>query len=337
MRAAVISKVATAPDVRTIPTPRPEAGQSLVRIDAAALQPVELFIASGRFYEGPPSVPYVPGVEAIGTVLEGERLKTGQRVRVEIVHPGYGINGCFAEYVVVDEADAINSEASRSHVEPLAIPIATELAAAAGSSGSTARLLVDRAVAERGPLVGKHVAILGATGAVGEILVQLCRLEAAGRIVAIGRNRDRLTRALSLGANAVVVLPDEIDVASLAQEITAAAEDRLDVVFDPLWGAPAAAALDAISVGGVLVNFGQSAEARAPLAGAPLRARRVTIVGHAGARATIEELRDSTRTILECVSDGRITMTYETIELEDIAEAWRRQASSPGAKLVITP
>jgi NADPH:quinone reductase-like Zn-dependent oxidoreductase len=54
---------------------------------------------------------------------------------------------------------------------------------------------------------GETVLVLGATGTVGSIAVQLAQLLGAGRIIAPGRDPDRLRRASELGANKCVLLP----------------------------------------------------------------------------------------------------------------------------------
>lgn len=336
MLAGVIRRQAAPPEISRVPVPSRPPGHCLVRIEAAALQPVELFIASGRFYDGPPEVPYVPGLEGVGVVAEGDRLTPGTRVRVEVVHPGYGLDGCFADYVVVAEEANHSSAASRSRVEPIRTDLPSDVIAAVGSSGSTAKLVLERAASVHGPIEGKHVLVLGATGAVGELLVQLCKIGGAGRVIAAGRKPDRLAKLRSLGADEVVELGNA-GLEAQAQALHVAANGQIDVVLDPLWGEPAAAALDATSVGAVHVNFGQSAGPRAPLSGVALRSRRVTIVGHSGARAPQDDLRRSTNEILEDVAAGRVSLTQEIVPLEDLPNAWDRQAASPGAKLVIVP
>lgn len=338
MQAAILRELATAPEIGELPVPERPAGHCLVKIDAAALQPVELFIASGRFYDGPPQLPYVPGLEGVGTVVESDELSPGTSVRVEVVHPGYGVDGCFAEYVLVPEGElaAAQPQASRSHVSPTRADLSAELITAAGSSGATAKLLIERAVDESGSLAGKHVVVLGATGVVGEILVQLCKEASAGRIVAVGRSSARLAHAESLGAAATVQLGVG-DAAETTAAIAAAAEGQVDVIFDPLWGEPAAAALDAASPGAILINFGQSAGPRSLMSGVPLRARGVRMIGHSGARTPSEDLKRAADEILEDVADGTVTVDYEATPLSELPTAWKRQSESPGTKLVIIP
>src|SRR5690348_5014601 len=72
MRAALIREPGTAPElVDDHPEPH---GEVVVDITAAPLNPVDLSIASGKFYVGPPNAPYVPGVEGVGCTGDGKRV-----------------------------------------------------------------------------------------------------------------------------------------------------------------------------------------------------------------------------------------------------------------------
>src|SRR4030081_2664470 len=73
MRAAVIERYGEPPVLRDVPEPKAD-GATLVEVLAAPLNPVDLSIASGKFYAGSPPTPYVPGGEGIG-----RRLRNGGR------------------------------------------------------------------------------------------------------------------------------------------------------------------------------------------------------------------------------------------------------------------
>src|ERR687898_2488265 len=123
MRAALVEEVGAAPIVADLPEPEPGPGEALVRIEAACLSPVDLHIASGRFFDGPPQVPYVPGVEGAGVVEAGDGLAPGTRVRVEFVHPGYGRDGALAQYALVPE----RPDGVRRESQALAIPLGDDM------------------------------------------------------------------------------------------------------------------------------------------------------------------------------------------------------------------
>jgi NADPH:quinone reductase len=285
MRAALVEAVGAPPVVTDVPDPEPGPGEALVRIEAACLSPVDLHICSGRFFDGPPRVPYVPGVEGAGVVVAGDELAPGTRVRVEFVHPGYGRDGALAQYALVPE----RPDSSRRESQALAIPLDDGMdpvsAAALGASAWTALMILERAQEAGARIEGAHVLVVGATGSVGQCALQLARLVGAACLISAGRDRARLERARELGADAIV----ELDGDGLAERLAEACSGRLDIALEPLWGAPARTIMEALSDGGVHVNFGQVAGTEAELPSLPLRNRGISVVGHSGAWTTPQQ------------------------------------------------
>ena len=272
-------------------------------------------------------------------VEEGERLSPGTRVRVEFVHPGYGRDGALAEYAVVPEEPEASDRASQASVAPIGDELDDTEAAALGVPVFTALMCLERAERAGASLEGAHVLVNGATGAVGTVAVQLAKLMGAARIVAAGRDPERLERALSLGADAGVELADELGAEELRDRFADASEGRLDVALDPLWGEPARAAIDALTRDGVYVSFGQAASPVAELSGIPMRNRRITVVGHSGAWATPQERQAALARAHELAkqSGSRLTLDTEELALEDIEEGWERLSRSAGRRLVVRP
>jgi NADPH2:quinone reductase len=144
---------------------------------------------------------------------------------------------------------------------------------------------------------------------------------------------------VALGADATVQLDDGLGADELRGRFSDASDGRLDVALDPLWGAPARAAVDALTRDGVYVSFGQAASPVAELSGIPMRNRRVTLVGHSGAWATPQERRAALARAHELASraGGRLTLDSEELPLDEIGAAWERLASSAGRRLVVRP
>jgi len=260
----------------------------------------------------------VPGLEGAGTVVESERFEPGTRVRFEgLALPGFGVHGTLAERAVVPEASLAEL--------PDGVP--DDVAAAVGVVGITALLALERAA----PVAGARVLVLGATGAVGQMAVQLAKLMGAGSVVGAGRNAESLERAREMGADGVVQLGD----GDLTERFRDAAGGELDVVIDPLWGEPAMAALRAIGTGARLVNVGQSAgtDVRIPLE--VLRNHQGAIHAISSGWTDLAVKADAYRRLLEHVQAGRVTVDRDVAPLENVATAWERQESSPGCKLVI--
>jgi len=324
------------PSVAEVREPERRPGEALVRIRAAALNPVELHIWNGHFFDGPPQPPYVIGLEGVGVVMDGERFAPGTRVRVEFVHPGYGRDGAVAEYAVAPEEPDASERASQASVAAIGDSLSDTEAAALGVPVFTALMCLERAQRAGASLQGAHVLVTAATGAVGAVAVQLAKLMGAARVVAAGRNRERLERALSLGADATVELGDGVTAAELRDRFSEAAAGRLDVALDPLWGNPARAAIDALTRDGVYVSFGQAASPIAELSGIPMRNRRATVVGHSGAWVTPQERRAALARAFQ-VAGGRLTLDTEELALDEIGDGWGRLSRSAGRRLVVKP
>jgi NADPH:quinone reductase-like Zn-dependent oxidoreductase len=262
MRAALIEDCGRPPVLAAHPEPVPGPGWARVRVLAAPVTPLDLLCASGTSYFGTPALPYVPGVQGVGTA--GGRLvwfPTSAGMA-----PG---NGSMAEVALVRAGDLVELPPG---VDPVAM-------AALGLSAVAAYL----ALTWRGELAaGEQVLVLGVGGVVGQAAVQLARIAGARRVVAAARSAAGRARAKQAGADAVVSLDtndpedtaDSGNAGSAGRAGSASAADRLDVlvarlaaacdgpvdlVLDPLFGIPAAAAARLLRPSGRLVNLGGSA------------------------------------------------------------------------------
>ena len=93
-----------------VTTPKPSAGEVLVRIYAAGVNPYDTYMRAGT-YAIKPSLPYTPGsdgagiVEALGKGVT--KVKRGDRVYTALT-----LSGAYAEYALTRRASA---SASREH------------------------------------------------------------------------------------------------------------------------------------------------------------------------------------------------------------------------------
>ena len=317
MRAAIVEAVGSPPTPTEVDEPVRDQGAALVAVQAAPLNPIEIRVAAGH-HPRRAQPPYIPGLEGAGTVVESARLAPGTRVRFEgPALPGFGAQGTLAERAAVPEES----------LAELPDAVGDDLAAALGVVGVTALLALERAH----PRGGERVLILGATGAVGQMGVQLAKVMGAGRVVAAGRSAKRLARVRELGADEVVELRD----GDLTDAFVQAADGQLDIVIDPLWGEPAMAALRAIATEGRLVNVGQAAgtDVRLPLE--VVRNRQAAVHAISSGWTDLERKADAYRRLLEFAVSGRLNVDREVVPLDRIASAWERQADSPGKKFVI--
>lgn len=323
MPAAVIRKHATPPDYLPWPIPRCGRGQALVQVIAAPISPLDLLCASGKSYFGAPPLPYIPGTQGVGLVVEAGVLTPGQQVWFTCdagMKPG---DGSMAQYCVIDEASA------------LALPdqIDSDLVAALGLSAIAAWM----ALTWRGNLQpGEQVLVLGASGAVGQVAVQAARLLGAGRVIAASRDENGRTLALSRGADAVVDLSGD-DVDDISRRIVAACDGPLHLVIDPVWGLPAEAAVRVLATEGRLINIGSAAAPTARFESAIVRSRLHAILGYTNNALTHEQKAQALTTILTHAAAGRCTVERETVPLTKVAEAWEHQAASARRKLILVP
>lgn len=323
MRAAVIEAMEQLPSVKDdVADPQPADDQVLIEVAAATLNPVELHIWRGRYRDGAPHVPYVPGVEGVGRVVSGGDCPPGTRVRFETVglHPGYGTNGTLAELALAPSAI----------VTTLPDAIDDGTAAALGTSSITALRMLEHVNLR----LGDGVLVLGATGQVGRSAVQLAKPLGAAYVVAAGREEEGLVRARELGADATVNLAGrsrEEMVAALGD----AAPDGIDVVADPIWGEPALAAIEAANVDVRLVNVGRPAGDPIELPHPLMLRKRATIMGLSTAMDPPSVRKAAFSRLVDHVTSGRLVVDHEVVAFDAIGDAWQRLADGAGRKLVV--
>jgi NADPH:quinone reductase len=316
VRRALVRELGRAPEVEEAADPvGARAGEIVVDVLAVPLNPIDINVCAGRFYGGHPELPFVPGCEGVGRVAESDEL-------VWIHGAGLGVkrDGTLAERVAV-LAEALFS-----------VPAGADpaLAGALGIAGVAGWL----PVAWRAPVrKGESVLVLGATGTVGLVALQAARFLGAGRVVAAGRNRAGLERAREAGADAVVALDAHEDLVEAFRE--ACGGDGPTLIVDPLWGEPLAAALEAAAPGARAVNIGQSAGAEATLASAWVRGKQLEILGYSNFAVPRDVLEREYGRLVEAALAGDVVVDVERVPLEQVADAWGRQAEGAGKKLVV--
>jgi NADPH:quinone reductase len=320
VRAAILAGYQAVPELGRRSEPQPAQGQAVVELLAAALNPADLAIASGSFPAGSPPLPYVPGIEGVGSVVQSARFSPGTRVWASGRGLGVARDGTFAEQFVVADDVLVKVPADAEEL----------VVAALGVVGLAAWMPLAWLAPVRPSEV---VLVLGATGNVGSVAVQAAKLLGAGRLVAVGRDPDRLERSRELGADAVVALGG----GDFQQRLAAAVEGAPPaLVLDLLWGLPLEVA------------------ARRRRARCPARPRRSGGGAHRDTRLgprpreaapdpRLLELRSAagrtcrgTDLIGHAVA-GRIRLDAEAMPLAQAGEAWARQLQGHDRKLVLVP
>jgi NADPH:quinone reductase-like Zn-dependent oxidoreductase len=312
VRAALVREVGAVADVGDVAEPTGET----IEVLAASINPIDLAVSRGILATGHPELPYVPGCEAVG------RTADGRLVWISGGSLGRTSQGAIAERASVGDSLVID-------VPDGADPA---LAAGMGIAGMAGWL----PFAWRAPLEGgENVLVLGATGSVGLVAVQAAKLFGAARVVAAGRSAAGLDRATEHGADATLRLDEVGDLVAAFKDVFGG--DGPSYVFDPLWGEPAAAAVQAAVPHATIVNLGQSAGATSELASAAVRFKNLSILGHTNFLVPPDELANQYRRLVSHAVAGDIRLDVERVPLDSVADAWRRQAEGAGTKLVVVP
>ncbi|MBQ0904491.1 zinc-binding alcohol dehydrogenase family protein [Micromonospora sp. U21] len=317
IRAALLTACGTPPAIAERPAPVPAGGEVAITVEAVPITPLDVLCATGTSYFGTPATPYVPGVQGVGRLADGTPVWFGTSAGMRP-----GVDGSMATTVAVPTADVVTL--------PPDVPLT--LLAALGLSAVAAHAALTRS----GELVaGEQVIVLGAGGVVGQAAVQLALLGGARRVIAVARSASARARAEELGAAvAVPLLPDD-DVASMADRLRDAADGPVDLVLDPVFGVPAAAALRVLRPGGRLVNLGSAAGATAPIESAVLRSGSLRMIGYTNNGLSTEQRAASLAVVAGHAAAGRLTVDHEIVPFASVADAWSRQDNGTAAGRVV--
>lgn len=228
MKAVVLSEYGDASklEVRDVPEPKPGPGQIAVRVAGASINPIDWKLRGGAYQAYMPlQFPAILGKDASGEVVEVgsgvTALKPGMRV-LGLVSSAY------AERVVGVVEGWAEVPAGLDLTDAAALP----LVALTG-----AQLIEETA----GVREGQRVLVTGALGSVGRVAVFVAKARGA-RVIA-GVRAAQKSAAARLGADEVVGLDDEGDLAKLGQ---------LDAVADTVGGAAIEAVLGKVKAGGTV-------------------------------------------------------------------------------------
>lgn len=300
------------PRVGEVPDPVPGPGEILVEVEAAGVNHAELLQVRG-LYPPPPGESEVPGLECAGRVAGDPRVEVpgtwqpGARVMALLAGGGH------ATRVAVPAGQLMPLPGNLSSVQGGAIP----------EAGLTAWTNL---VAEGGLQPGETVLITGASGGVGSFAVQLAR-ELGARVLAAGRNRDRLEMLRELGIDEIC-----LEGASLPQQVRDATGGRgVDLVLDLVSGPHFPEHLAALRDKGRLVLVGAVAGARAEIELSSLLRRRLRITGSVLRPRSREEkarlVADFIAFALPRLKDGRLRPVVDrVVPFERAPEAYRALA-----------
>lgn len=304
-----------------IPEPELGPGQVRIKVHAAGANFADLVLLRGEYQEKP-DLPFTPGLEAAGEILEVADDVSGHR-------PGDRVmavlsTGGFAEQAVSD-ADNIYP-----------IPEGMDFATAAGFPVAYGTSHV--ALTHRGHLrMGEYLLVFGASGGVGLTAVE-CGKALGATVIACASSAEKLAIAEEHGADYLIDYSEE-DVRVKVREITDG--HGADVIYDPVGGNMARAALRSVAWEGRILIIGFASGEIPQFPANYLLVKNASAVGvyWGGDRKRNPQLiRDSFATLAGWYAAGKLRPHIsETLKLEGAQQALETLAARRATgKIVLT-
>src|SRR5499433_642862 len=305
---------------KEVETPKPRAGEALVKIAAIGLNYIDVYHRNG-LYKLP--TPFIPGSEAAGTVEKlGEgvaEVATGDRVAYAMAP------GAYAEYAAVPAAKLVK------------IPDGVDFTAAAAAmlQGMTAHYLTTSTYNLKS---GDGALVHAAAGGVGLLLVQMARRIGA-RVFGTVSTEEKARLAREAGADHVILYTKE----DFESEIKRLTDGRgLQVVYDSVGKDTFLKSLRVLAPRGMLALFGQSSgpvpsfDPGLLAQGGSLFLTRPSLAHYT---LTREELMWRATDVLNWIRTGELKISiHGTFPLRDAAEAHRQlEGRKTTGKVLLVP
>lgn len=331
MRAAYIEQTG-APDVIRVgdlPTPEPGPGELLIRVGAAAINPIDLYMRSGAV-PSPMSFPHVIGCDMAGTVEKlGQgvgRIKVGDRVWCS--NQGMmGRQGVTSEYAAVSEEWLYPTPESLTDAE----------AASMALVGITAHLGLFACAKLK---AGETVFVNGGTGGVGMMVIQMAKAAGAKVITTVGSD-EKATLARELGADTVINYKTE-DVHARVKEASGGA--GVQVWYETQPPGDLDRTIEVMAPRGrIVVMAGRTA--KPTFTNGPFYVKGLSLFGFAMFNMTPDEQRAAAEDLNRWTAAGKLrAVVGQRFPLKDTAAAHRLQeentlqkAGTLTGKIVIQP
>ncbi|MGC4088167.1 MAG: zinc-binding alcohol dehydrogenase family protein [Polyangiaceae bacterium] len=312
MKAAVVRSFGAPPRYEDFADPVPKTrDEMLIEVLAAGLHPRVRSQADGSHYTSTGALPLIPGVDGVGRGADG-------KLRYFVLDDTP--LGSMAEKTLVDTDRSI---VLPRDVDPIAV--AAGLNPAMGS-WLALRCRIDFKKRQK-------VLVLGATGNAGSMAVQVAKHLGASRIIAAGRNAQRLAALSSLGATDLVTF-DDPGLGMLAREV--------DVVLDFVWGETSAKAMVPLisaradrSQPLTWIQIGSVTSPTAAIPSAALRAARLQIVGSGIGSVPGREIVAELPSLVKEIVRGTLRVDAKPLPLASVEQAWADTSSTQ--RIVLTP
>jgi NADPH:quinone reductase len=220
-----------------VPVPEPEAGQVLIKVEAASLNRADLGLRKGTYRISPDALPVIPGREFAGTVANlganVSEFSVGQRV---VAYPSLG---GYAEYAT----------ANTSEVRPIPDGVTSAQAAALPTVSLTAwfGLLTDGNLK-----AGEWLLVQGGSSGVGTAAIQFAK-HLGAKVMTTTGTEEKARRLRQLGADVTIDVSEN----DFLPEVMRVTNNRGgDVVLEMIGGEVYQKSLQALAPGGRLFSIG---------------------------------------------------------------------------------
>jgi NADPH2:quinone reductase len=329
MRAVRVHRLG-GPEVLTyeeIPDPAPNAGEALIEIHAAGVNYLDVYYRSGFHWGGhhKRALPYVPGADAAGIVLEigggVTEVKPGDRV-------AYGISngqGSYAERAVVPSWQLIRLPES----------VGFETGAAVMLQGMTAHYLTHSTY----PIAAGDTALVhAAAGGTGLLLVQMAKMGGA-KVIGTASSPEKARLAEQAGADFLI----DYSMQDFEIEVRRLTGGRgVNVVYDSVGKATYEKSLNCLAPRGMLVIFGQASGPVPPFDTAVLNAKGSLFLARPSLThyvANREDVLLRAGDLMRWIEAGKLKVRVgKSLSLKDAAQAHRElEARRTAGKLLLLP
>jgi NADPH2:quinone reductase len=288
-----------------LPVPQPKANEAVVKLAAAGVNFIDIYLREGR-YQAP--LPFVLGQEGAGVVTAAganvKLFKVGDRVAWA------GLLGSYAEYAAV----------AADRLVPVPQSVSDQQAAGAMLQGMTAHYLSH----DTYPLKkGETALVHAAAGGVGLLLVQMAQ-DIGARVIATVSTEEKAKLARDAGADEVI-LYTQSDFEEETKRLTGG--EGVDVVYDSVGKTTFEKGLNVLRPRGMMVLFGGSSGAVPPFdlialsQKGSLYVTRPTLFAYT---ATREELDAHSSAVLGMIAAGKLKLRIEhTYPLAQAQQAHR--------------
>jgi NADPH2:quinone reductase len=285
----------------------PGPGQALVKLHAAGVNFVDIYIRRGTYRRGV-DLPYTPGLEGAGVVEQiGEgvtSVKVGDRVAFSL---SSGSTGSYAQAILAP-ADLLI---------PLPMDLDFDQGAAFPLQGMTAHYLLHEFYKLK---PGETVLIHAAAGGMGNLLVQWAK-HLKARVIGTVSSEEKAKIAKEAGADDIIIYSKQ----DFVQESKRLTENKGPIlIIDGVGKDTFTKNLDTVADCGHIVLFGSASGPAEPLLPNSLQGRSITVSGGSlfNYILTRDQLMMRANDVMKGMEEGWLTLKYDhVLPLKEAAKA----------------